>query len=136
MKSGIQGIIIAFLGTLLIFSLVRTDIYEKMPKFRFLSNRTMTEIREEMCSKSSSDLNNFYKKTGPNYDFNPPESKMLQNVIKNFVNSSSSQEIGKEEVEDYFGDRPLYIFILILFIMLILLWIPYILCVCCKCCSS
>ena len=134
MKSGIQGIIIAFLGTLLIFSLVRTDIYEKMPKFRFLSNRTMTEIREEMCSKSSSDLNNFYKKTGPNYDFNPPESKMLQNVIKNFVNSSSSQEIGKEEVEDYFGDRPLYIFILILFIMLILLWIPYILCVCCKCC--
>lgn len=134
MKSGLQGIIIAFLGTLLIFSLVRTDIYEKMPKFRFLSDRTMPEIREEMCSKSSSDLNNFYKKTGPNYDFNPPESTMLQNVIKNFVNSSSSQEIGKEEVEDYFGDRPLYIFILILFIMLILLWIPYILCVCCKCC--
>lgn len=134
MKSGLQGIIIAFLGTLLIFSLVRTDIYEKMPKLRFLSDRTMPEIREEMCSKSSSNLNNFYKKTGPNYDFNPPESTMLQNIIKNFVNSSSSQEIGKEEVEDYFADRPLYVFILILFIILILLWIPYILCVCCKCC--
>ena len=134
MKSGLQGIIFAFLGTLLIFSLVRTDIYEKMPKLRFLSNRTMVEIREEMCSKSSPDLKKFYKNTGPNYDFNPPKSKILYNIIKDLVNSSSTQEIGPEEVEDYFDNRPLYIFILFLFIMLIILWIPYIFCVCCKCC--
>lgn len=135
MKSSFQGLFIAFLGTLVIFSLVKTDIYKKIPKFRFLSDRTLSDIREDMCSKSSSNLLEFYKTTGPNYEYEPlNNNKVLQKIIKDFINNSSSSDINKDDVKEYFSKSSLYIFILVLFIFLIILWIPYIICVCFKCC--
>ena len=136
MKSGFQGLIIAFLGTLLIFSIVKTDIYEKIPNLRLLSNRTVSEIRDDMCSRSSSDLLDFYKKTGPNYEYESlNNNEVVKRIIKDFINDpSSSSNINQDDLKEYFKNSSLYIFILILFIFLVILWIPYILCVCCKCC--
>ena len=138
MKSGIKGILFAFLGTLAIYSLVKTGVSEKIPKLRLLSSRTVDEIREDMCS-STSELENFYKEQGPEYEFSSSEgSDLLITIIKNFVKSSSSnQEIGKSEVKDYFKENAGYICILILFIILCILWIPYIFMICfkrCLCC--
>lgn len=136
MKSGIQGLILAFLGTLAIYSLAKNNILGKIPfSLHFLTEKTMKEIREEMCSKSS-ELQDFYKNQGPNYNFEPSsDSEALRKIIKDFVtDSSNSKDIGKEELKDYFSQSGGYIFILILFILLFILWIPYCICVCAKCC--
>ena len=138
MKSGIQGILFAFLGTLAIYSLVKTGVSEKIPKLRLLSSRTVEEIREDMCSKVP-ELKKFYKEQSPEYEFSSSEgSDLLIKIIKQFVKSSSSkQEIGKDEVKDYFEESAGYICVLIIFIILCILWIPYIFMVCfkrCLCC--
>ena len=60
MKSGIQGLILAFIGTLTIFALAKKDIFKKNPiSLSFLTEKTIDDIREDFCSKSSSDLNSF-----------------------------------------------------------------------------
>lgn len=139
MKSRIQGLILAFIGTLTIFSLVKKGMLNKYPfSLRFLTNKTIDEITQEFCSKSSSDLQNFYKKTGPFYDYTPEEgSDLVKNIIRDFISNDpdNKQDIGIDEVKKYFSDSPLYIFVLVIFCILILLWIPYILCIWCKCCA-
>ena len=126
------------MGTLAIYSLVKTGVSEKIPKLRLLSSRTVKEIRDDMCSKVP-ELEEFYKEQSPEYEFSSSEgSDLLIKIIKDFVKSSSnSQEIGKGEVQDYFEENAGYICILILFIILCILWIPYIFMVCfkrCLCC--
>ena len=135
MKSRLQGILFAFFGTLVIYSLVKTDIAKNISKLRFLSKRTVEEIREDMCGRVSS-LEEFYKKEGPEYDYTPPEgSSSLITIIKNFVKSSTTdQDLGKDELKDYFKDSAGYICILILFVILCILWIPYFCCICFKRC--
>lgn len=141
MKSGIQGIIIALISTLVIYSLVKNNNPNKfsLPKiftFRFLSNRTTEEISEYMCSQSSSDLEEFYKTTEADYEFNPPESSgFLKELIKGIIEGTTKIEnLGKDQVKEYFSNSPSYIFALVLFILFLILWLPYCLCICCKCC--
>ena len=55
--------------------------------------------------------------------------------MKDFLtDSSSAQNLGVDEVKEYFSKSPGYILILVLFIILCILFIPYVFCVCCKCC--
>ena len=135
MKSRLQGLILAFLGTLAIYSLTKNNILEKIPfSLHFLSEKSMEEIRKEMCSKSE-ELEKFYKNQDPNYSFKPSaDSEALRKIIKDFITNSSNANIGQDELKDYFSHSGGYIFILILFILLVILWIPYIICVCAKCC--
>ena len=143
MKSGtIQGLLFTFIGTLVIFAMVKNNISEKISfsksvSLRFLSNKTTEEITYEMCSNSSSDLVDFYQTTGPNYVFNPPSgNQIIDKILKDFINSSSSSpKIEEKQIKEYFSNSPGYIFILVLIILLIILWIPYTICVCCKCCK-
>ena len=139
MKSGIQGLILAFIGTLTIFALAKKNIFKKNPiSLNFLTEKTIDEISEYFCSKSSSDLNSFYNNTGPFYDYKPEEgSSFVKNIIRDFIadDPNNKQEIGIQEVKDYFSESPLYIFVLVIFCILVILWIPYTLCICCKCCK-
>lgn len=141
MKSGIQGIIIALISTLVIYALVKNNNQDKisLPKiftFRFLSNKTTEEISEYMCSKSSSDLEEFYKTTGPDYEFNPTKSSgSLKQFVKGIIEGSTNlKNIGTEDVKEFFSNSPSYIFAFILFILFCTLWFPYCCCICCKCC--
>ena len=136
MKSRFQGLLLAFIATLTIYALVRSNISEKIPiSLHFLDERTTKEIREDMCSKSS-DLEDFYRTTGPNYDYNPPsKNEYLTKFIKDFItNSPNSKEIGINELQKYLSDHVGYILILFLFIILVILWLPYCICICRKSC--
>ena len=139
MKSGIQGLILAFIGTLTIFVLAKKDIFKKNPvSLSFLTEKTIDDIREDFCSKSSSDLNSFYNETGPFYNYSPEEgSSFVRNIIRDFISDdpNNKQDIGIQEVKDYFSESPTYIFVLVIFCLLVLLWIPYTCCICCKCCG-
>ena len=139
MKSGIQGLILAFIGTLTIFALARKDIFKNNPiSLSFLTEKTIDDIREDFCSKSSSDLNSFYKEKGPSYNFSPEEgSSFVRNIIRDFISDdpNNKQDIGIQEVKDYFSESPTYIFVLVIFCILAVLWLPYTCCICCKCCG-
>ena len=139
MKSVIQGLLIAFIGTLTIFALTKKNIFEKNPiSLRFLEDNKIDKIRESFCSKSSPDLQNFYKNQSPFYHYDVESgSEVVKKIITDFVSKdpSKKQDIGTDEIKKYFSESPLYIFVLIVFILLVLLWIPYTLCIWCKCCA-
>lgn len=135
MKSGIQGLIYTFIATLAIYALVKNNMFQKNPlSMRFLN--TVDELRDLFCSKSSEELEEFYKSTSPNYEFVPKgDNEFLQKIMKDFIlNNTSTQDLGIDELKEYFSKSPGYILILVLFILLCLLYVPYVLCVCCKCC--
>ena len=143
MKAGIYGIIFTFIATLVIFGLVKKNnigeiSFPKSFSFRFLSNRTTEELTDYMCSKSSSDLVGFYNQTSSDYEFEIPDgSSVMREIVKAFISNSSDvsvENIGKEQVKNYFTKSPKYIIILIIFILFTLLWLPYCFCICCKCC--
>ena len=135
MKSGIQGLIYTFIATLAIYALVKNDLFlNKNLSMRFL--KTIDDLRDDFCSRSSDELEEFYKSTSPNYEFDPKtDNELLQKIMKDFIiNGSNPQELGVDELKEYFTKSPEYILILVLFIILCILFIPYFLCVCCKCC--
>ena len=135
MKSGIQGLIYTFIATLAIYALVKNDIFHKNPlSMRFLNS--IDDLRVLFCSNSPEELEEFYKSTPPEYEFNPKgDNEFLQKIMKDFIlNGTNTQELGVDELKEYFSKSPGYILILILFIFLCVLYIPYIICVCCKCC--
>ena len=141
MKAGIYGIIFTFITTLVIFSLVKKNnigeiSFPKSFSFRFLSNRSTEEITEYMCSKSSLDLVDFYKKTGPDYELDISNgSNVMNEIVKAVItNSSGIENIGIDQVKEYFSNSTKYIILLIAFIIFTILWTPYCFCVCCKCC--
>ena len=141
MKAGIYGIIFTFITTLVIFSLVKKNnigeiSFPKSFSFRFLSNRSTEELTEYMCSKSSLDLVDFYKKTGPDYELDISNgSSVMNEIVKDVItNSSGTENLGIDQVKEYFSNNPKYILLLIAFIIFSLLWTPYCFCVCCKCC--
>ena len=137
MKSKIwQGIIYSFITTLAIYALLKNEIISFPEGFslRLLLLKTSKESINEMCSKSSSDLVEFYKKTEPGYNYIPPEgSETLVKIAKDLI-SGSSDSIGGEQIRDYFFENGTTIFVLILFIFLIIFWIPFCSCICCNCC--
>ena len=137
MKSKIlQGITIAFLTTLAIYTLIKNEIMSFPEGFslRFLFFKSSKDSIDKMCSKSSSDLVQFYKQTEPGYNYIPPEgSETLVKIAKDLI-SGSSDSIGGEQIKDYFFENATTIFVLVLFIFLILFWIPFCSCICCKCC--
>jgi hypothetical protein len=135
MKSGIQGLIFTFIATLTIYAIIKSNISQKnLFSMRFLKN--IDELRDDFCDKASDELKEFYPKTSPDYDFTPNTSnELLQRIMKDFLtDSSSAQNLGVDEVKEYFSKSPGYILILVLFIILCILFVPYVLCVCCKCC--
>ena len=141
MKAGIYGIIFTFITTLVIFSLVKKNnigeiSFPKSFSFRFLSNRSTEEITEYMCSKSSLDLVDFYKKTGPDYELDISNgSNVMNEIVKAVItNSSGIENIGIDQVKEYFSNSTKYIILLIAFIIFTILWTPYCFCVCCRCC--
>ena len=134
MKSGIKGLIYTFIATLAIYALIKNDIFQK--KNLSMRSLVLSELKDELCSKSSEELEDFYQSTPPNYDFDPKTNNtLLQKIMKDFIiNGSTPQELGINELQEYFNESPEYILILVLFIFLCVLYIPYCLCVCCKCC--
>lgn len=145
MKAGIQGIIFTLITTLVIFGLVKKEnigeiSFPKSLTFRFLSsNKTTEEITEDMCSKSSSDLKEFYEITPPNYVFNiSNRTSAMRDIIKNVILNYTNINLGPDEIKnyviDYVKESSKYIISLVIFALFLILWVPYCLCICCKCC--
>jgi hypothetical protein len=145
MKAGIQGIIFTLITTLVIFGLVKKDNIGEIsfPKsfiLRFLSsNKTTEQLTEDMCSKSSSDLKEFYEITPPNYVFNiSNRTSVMKDIIKNVILNSTNINLGPNEIKnyviDYVKESPKYIMGIVIFVLFSILWVPYCLCICCKCC--
>ena len=129
--------IFSIFTTIIIFSLVKSPKKNEIsnPIFRLLSTKTTSEMRTEMCDKSSSDLTNFYRETKPDYTFEPSgKSDFLNELLMNFANNKKDFEIETDQVKDYAMDNAIYIFCFVLFILSIILWIPYMICVCTKKC--
>ena len=132
-----------FLYTLLITSLIFGVMKLNFPshaikisnQMRMLeTKKTAKQMTDEMCEKSSSDLNDFYSK---NKDFNFKGEKgdsFLIDTFTKLVNGESNIDIGKDEVIKYAKDNGIYVLCLVLFILLVILWIPYSICVCLKKC--
>ena len=131
--------IYALISTILIFGFMKSNISPKEKIIdpiiaRLLATKSAEEMTHELCSKSSSDLENFYKENSPDYTFNPDsEDKFLNDLIIKLANGSSL-DISSNELVDYSKDSGLLIVVIILLVILFLLWIPYIICVCTKSC--
>ena len=131
--------IYALISTILIFGFMKSNISPKEKIIdpiiaRLLATKSADEMTHELCSKSSSDLENFYKENSPDYTFNPDsEDKFLNDLIIKLANGSSL-DISSNELVDYSKDNGLLIVVIILLVILFLLWIPYIICVCTKSC--
>ena len=103
---------------------------------RFL--KTVEDLRNDFCQKASSDLQEFYKTTSSDYEYDLEENNELMEKIKKYL-LSDTESLNTDtiitEVKEYFSKSPGYILILVLFIILVLLFIPYLCCSCGKCCS-
>ena len=139
MKSRIsQGLLCSFIGTLAIYAIIKSDILQKFHFSDFISLRLLAaeatdESINQICSKSSLNLVEFYKMTPPNYDYQVPTgSDTLNEIAEGFLKGSSSFE--PNIIKNYFFENGLTIFVLILFIFLIIFWIPFCVCICCKGC--
>ena len=134
MKSSLKGLILAFIATLTIYSLVRSNISKKIPiSLRFLVGKSSNNLINGMCSRAS-DLDVFYRTTGPDYYFKPKsENGLLTAFIKNYISDKSDQKIGAKDIENYFKDQAVYIFITILIIILMFCHFPYCICMICNC---
>lgn len=137
MKSRLQGLIYTFLATLAIYAVIKSNIPKKAPLYmRFL--KTVEDLRNDFCQKASSDLQEFYKTTSSDYEYDLEENNELMEKIKKYLLSdtgSLNTDTIITEVKEYFSKSPGYILILVLFIILVLLFIPYLCCSCGKCCS-
>ena len=136
--------IYALVSTFLIFSLTQLDISPKKKIIdpiiaRLLSTKSVDEMLHDMCEKSSSDLEEFYKNKDPSYKFNPEgKSQLITDLFLKIVNGSQSFSIGKDEIIGYSKENIFFIVIIVFLALLILLWIPFIICVSTKrcCCVS
>ena len=133
-----QGLLFAFFATLAIYAIIKSDILQKIPfsyifSLRFLTGEATDESINNMCSKSSLNLVEFYKTTPPNYDYNIPNgSGVLFRLAEDLFKGNTN--IDEKLVRDYFLESGRTIVLLILFIFLNILWIPYCACICCKSC--
>jgi hypothetical protein len=145
MKAGIQGIIFTLITTLVIFGLVKKEnigeiSFPKSFSLRFLSsNKTTEQLTEDMCSKSSQDLKEFYETTPPNYVFSiSNRTSIMKDIIKDVILNSTNINLEPNEIKnyviDYVKESPKYIISLVVFVLFLILWVPYCLCICCKCC--
>lgn len=145
MKAGIQGIIFTLITTLVIFGLVKKEnigeiSFPKSFSLRFLSsNKTTEQLTEDMCSKSSQDLKEFYEITPPNYVFSiSNKTSVMKDIIKDVILNSTNINLEPNEIKnyviDYVKESPKYIISLVVFVLFLILWVPYCLCICCKCC--
>ena len=131
--------IYALVSTILIFSILKLNISPKEKIIdpiiaRILATKSVHDMEEELCLKSSEDLQDFYKKTSSDYTFNPDtEDKFLNDLILKLANGSSF-EISTDEIVDYSKDNSLLVVVIILMVILFLFWIPYTICVCSRRC--
>ena len=128
-----NSIIITLIGTLAIYSFTKIDFLDKFPfSFRFLASKDTEKSIDKMCSNSELDLVEFYKTTGPNYNFNVSDgSETFDEIAKKLFTDPSS--IGGDDIKDFIFKSSLVTF-LVFFVILVILWIPFTCCICCKCC--
>ena len=128
-----KGIIITLIGTLAIYALSKIDFLDNFPfSFRFLVSKDTEKSIEKMCSNSELDLVEFYKTTGPNYNYTiPQDSESSDEIAKKLFTDPSS--IGGDDIKNFIFKSSLVTF-LVLFAILVILWIPFTCCICCKCC--
>ena len=128
-----KSIIITLIGALSIYSLTKINFQDNFPfSILLFSSKETEKSIDSMCSNSELDLVEFYKTTGPNYNFNTPGgSDIFNELAQKLFTNSSSIEFG--DITSFMFKSSLVIF-LVLFIILIILWIPFICCICCKCC--
>ena len=128
----LKSIIITLIGTLTIYSLTKIDLDSFPFSFIILSSKETERSIDKMCSNSELDLVEFYKSTGPNYNFTTPDGDgAFDEIAKKLFTDSSS--LGGEDLVNFIFKSSLVIF-LVLFVILIILWIPFTCCICCKCC--
>ena len=126
-----KSIIITLFGTLAIYSLIKIDFLDNFSFLLFSSTETEKSI-DQMCSNSELDLVEFYKTTGPNYNFQTPDGDDTFNKLAKKLYSDSSS-IGMGDITSFLFKSTLVIFF-VLFVILVILWIPFTCCICCKCC--
>ena len=94
----LKSIIITLIGTLTIYSLTKIDFLDNFPfSFRFLASKNSEQSLDKMCSNSELDLVEFYKTTGPNYNFNVSDgSETFDEIAKKLFTDPSS--IGGDDI--------------------------------------
>ena len=129
----LKSIIITLIGTLAIYSLTKINFLENFPfSILLFSSKETEKSIDSMCSNSELDLVEFYKTTGPNYNFaTPGGSDTFNELAQKLFTNSSSIEMG--DIASFMFKSSL-VFFPVLFIILIILWIPFTCCICCKCC--
>ena len=82
-----NSIIITLIGTLAIYSFTKIDFLDNFPfSFRFLASKDTEKSIDKMCSNSELDLVEFYKTTGPNYNFNVSDgSETFDEIAKKLL---------------------------------------------------
>ena len=91
------------------------------------------ETTQEICSKSSNDLLEFYETHNSSYSFDPPKvSEEVEEIIK----SALSYDSPEKQIRDYImGNVFMLIFIIILFVIYVIVGFPFCIIICCKTCK-
>ena len=136
-RTAFYGLLVTFIGSLVIYAVIKNDLLESpLTKIlRFLGAEETNKSIDKICSKSSKNLVEFYKKTGPDYKFNIDNkgSKTILKITDHLFTDPENIEWGSEIFNFIFENGSL-VFLFVLLILLVLLLIPFTCCICCRVC--
>ena len=89
-----KSIIITLIGALSIYSLTKINFQDNFPfSILLFSSKETEKSIDSMCSNSELDLVEFYKTTGPNYNYTiPQDSESSDEIAKKLFTDPSSKE--------------------------------------------
>lgn len=131
------GLLMTFIGSLVIYAVIKNDLLESPLKklLRFLGADETNKSLNRICSKSSKNLVEFYKKTGPDYKYNIANkgSKTILKITDRLFTDPEKIEWGSE-IFNFIFENGALVFLFVLLILLVLLMIPFTCCICCRVC--
>ena len=136
-RTTFYGLLMTFIGSLVIYAIIKNDLLESpLTKIlRFLGAEETNKSIDKICSKSSKNLVEFYKKTGPNYRYNIDNkgSKTILKITDHLFTDPDKIEWGSE-IFNFIFENGTLVFLFVLLILLVLLMIPFTCCICCRVC--
>ena len=136
-RTTFYGLLMTFIGSLVIYAIIKNDLLESpLTKIlRFLGAEETNKSIDKICSKSSKNLVEFYKKTGPNYRYSIDNkgSKTILKITDHLFTDPDKIEWGSE-IFNFIFENGTLVFLFILLILLVLLMIPFTCCICCRVC--
>ena len=129
------GLLMTFIGSLVIYAVIKNDLLESPLKklLRFLGADETNKSLNRICSKSSKNLVEFYKKTGPDYKYNIANkgSKTILKITDRLFTDPEKIEWGSE-IFNFIFENGALVFLFVLLILLVILMIPFTCCICCR----